>query len=284
MNNPKIKLISISGHSKETFSKVWGLAKNDLLYDEIPNLSSEELEKFMSTDIPTQEYVNMIWSIEGMPRAFWDQLDRCRLAAFWEQSARVIDLSTFADDKRYWTSEIIAANPVKEQIYDKAMQDIQEAYQSLVDYGVPVEEARGVIPLHILTRGTMCINLRALKGLIKNRICFIMQGSYWFSVIDGMLQELKKQLPEGTLRSIVNLPCHGCERCPIEGNVLHRISGDDPNPVCPVYIKRFCENREEVEAIERQRHPNYSDRKAKYFRLLRTLEMGGGDCIDSKEN
>lgn len=284
MNNPSIKLLEISGCSPEVFSKVWTIAKDDTPFDKIHPLPPEVLDKNMSTDIPTQEYINTIWSIEGMPRAFWDQLDRCRLASFWEQSARVIDLSKFADEGRYWTSEIIGADPKKERIYRFAMLDIQKRYRELVKAGVPVEEARGVIPLHVLTRGTMAINLRALKGLIKNRVCFIMQGSYWFPVIDGMIRELAKHLPKKTLASLVNLPCYGCNHCPIEGNVLHRISGEDPNPVCPIYIKRFAQNKEEVEAKELERHPNYEQIKDKYFGLLRTLGMEGGESVESQKN
>lgn len=282
MNKPVIKLLEIGGCSPETFSKVWVVAKDNTPYEEIQPLEPELLDKFMATDIPTQEYINMIWVIEGMPRAFWDQLDRCRLASFWEQSARVLDHSDFAEKKRYWTSDNIAKSEEANLIYDTGMRIVQEAYKALVHAGISVEEARGILPLHLLTRGTMCINLRALKGLIKNRVCFIMQGSYWFPVIEGMIQELSKHLPKKTLSSLVSLPCHGCDHCPIEGNVLHRISGDDPNPVCPIYIKRFEKNKEEVEAKERERHPNYEQIKEKYVGLLNVLGLmeRGGDSVE----
>ena len=283
-NKPVVKLVEISGCSPEAFAKVWTIAKDDTPYEDIKPLSPELHDKFMSADIPPQEYINMIWSIEGMPRAFWDQLDRCRLASFWEQSARVIDLSTFAKEGRYWMSEQINADPLARKCYEETMRMIEMGYENLVNLGVPVEEARGVIPLHILTRGTMCINLRALKGLIKNRVCFVCQGSYWLPVIDGIIRELKNWIPERTLKSLVNLPCYTSGSCPIEGSVLQRISGEDPNPVCPVYVKRFVhkKSREVVEEKEIKRNPNYPKLKENYFKLLKKLNMDeGGESVES---
>lgn len=275
MNKPIIKLIEISGHTNETFSKVWELAKGDASYDKIKLLDFDTFDKNMSADLPTQEYINMIWSIEGMPRAFWDQLDRCRLASFWEQSARVIDLSSFADNERYWTPEQVNNNFEARNEWHEAMSIIQDYYQALVNLGIPVEEARGIIPLYILTRGTMSINLRALKGLIKNRLCFVCQGSYWFPVIEGMLKELSSYLFPKTLQSLVTLPCNGCSRCPIEGSVLQRISGEDPNPVCPLYIEKFLkgDRRTNVEEEEIKRHPNYLKIRHDYLNLLSNLGL-----------
>ncbi len=283
-NTPVIKLLDINQNLAETFSKVWLLAKDNTPLEQIKLLGPQDLDNFMATDIPTQEYIFMIFSIEGMPRAFWDQLDRCRLASFWEQSARVLNMSNFADERHYWTPDSCAKGDERQSIYEGAMVQAQEHYAKLVKLGVPVEDARGVIPMHVLTRGTMAINLRALKGVIKNRVCFIMQGGYWFPVVDGMIRELKPHLPSKTLRSLVNLPCYGKDHCPVEGNVIHRLTGDDPNPVCPIYIKRFAKDKEAVEAREKERHPNYDTIKENYFQLLRTLGMEEGGQVESSKN
>jgi len=271
LNTPSIKLLDINKDVHDVFSKVWLLAKDNTPLDEIKLLGPSDFDNFLATDIPTQEYIFMVWAIEGMPRAFWDQLDRCRLASFWEQSARVIDLSHFAQQGHYWYPDSCSNGDNKQRVYETAMHAAETHYAQLVDMGVPVEDARGVIPMHVLTRGTMAINLRALKGLIKNRVCFIMQGGYWFPIVDGMIRELKSHLPAKTLKSLVNLPCYKKDHCPVEGNVMHRITGDDPNPVCPIYIKRFAKDKEALDAREHQRHPDYDLRKENYFSLLRNL-------------
>ena len=286
LNKPVVRLIDISGHEPYKFSKVWVLAKDETPYDNIGVIEPEKLDNCMATDIPTQEYITTTWSIEGMPRAFWDQLDRCRLAAFWEQSGRVVNYSDFADIRHYWTPTRISESPEGLQIYEETMKHLQEAYSALVKLGIPAEEARGIIPLHVLTRGTMHINLRALKGLIRNRVCFVCQGSYWFPVIEGMLKELKQYLPPKTLQSLVSLPCAGGGHCPIEGNLLQRISGEDPNPVCPVYLEYIVKNKEEVETRELQRIPNFKEIKERYLKLVDSLGLlkGGGESGDSKKS
>lgn len=282
LNKPVVKLLSISCNSPEIFSKIWIAAKDNTPFNEIEPLGPEKLDDFMSTDIPTQEYIDTVWYIEGMPRAYWDQLDRCRLASFWEQSGRVLDYSKFSDIRHYWTSERIAADPKALEIYETSMALIQESYAELLKLGIPAEEARGIIPLHILTRGTMKINLRALKGLIRNRVCFVCQGSYWLPVIEGMLSELKPHLPSKTLKSLVSLPCAGKGSCPIEGSVLQRVSGEDPNPVCPVYLELFEKNKKEVEERELVRIPKFAELKERYLKLVRSFGLiKGGDGVDS---
>lgn len=282
LNKPVVKLVSIAGHTPEVFSKVWIAAKDETPYEKIGVLDPTKLDDCMATDIPTQEYIETIWYIEGMPRAFWDQLDRCRLASFWEQSGRVVNYSDFADIRHYWTPIRIAENPLALAKYENAMLFLQNTYADLVKLGIPAEEARGIIPLHVLTRGTMAINLRALKGLIRNRVCFVCQGSYWFPIIEEMLKELQPHLPPKTIKSLVSLPCAGGGHCPIEGNLLQRIAGEDPNPICPVYLELFVKDKKEVEEKESIRIKNYKEIKERYLNLVHSLGLlEGGEKIGS---
>jgi hypothetical protein len=88
-----------------------------------------------------------------------------------------------------------------------------------------------------------------------------------------MLGELKFHLPPKTLKSLVALPCAGGGSCPIEGNVLQRISGEDPNPVCPVYLEQFTKNKKEVEEREIKRIPGFAEIKEKYLKLVTSLGL-----------
>lgn len=283
MNNPQIKLLSINPELRNMFSLVWEIAKSDTPVEDIIPLIKEAYDRNLSADLPPQEYVHMVWLIEGMPRAFWDQLDRCRLAVFWEQSARVLDLREFAERGRYWIPEVVAQNEEALHVYRRAMFLAQRAYKALVEIGIPSEEARGVIPLHIITRGTFAINLRALRGLLRNRACFVCQGSYWLPVITGMLRELKPYLPPQTLRSLVQLPCYGCDKCPIEGSVVQRIAGEDPNPVCPIFIERFAKDKKEVRDQEIKRHPEYPELEKQYLEFLDSMGLlRGGESSESR--
>ncbi len=270
MNNPKVTLLSITQDIPGVMSRVWEIAKTKTPIEEIKNV---DVDGFLSADLPTSEFVNTVWAVEGMPRAFWDQFDRSRHAAFWEQSVRILDLSRFAVDEGYWTSDSIMKDTRRKAVYDSCMSTIEASYNALIKDGVPSEDARGILPLHINVRGTCCINLRALKALISNRICFIAQGSYWLPVVHGMMLELAKVLPPKTLRSMANLPCYKKSSCPIESNVVTRLTGEDPNPVCPIYLKRFAAKPEEAKAFTYAKHPEYDKIKEQYYELIRSLGM-----------
>lgn len=274
MNSPKVTLISITNDIPGTLRTVWEVAKGKTDLSEMRDYTIAEIDNILAADLPTSEFINMIWCVEGMPRAFWDQFDRSRHAAFWEQSVRILDLKTFAyDDNGYWVPDSIAKSSQDYATYHDGMLQIQEAYKKLVSRGIPSEDARGLLPLHINVRGTCAINLRALKQLISNRICFIAQGSYWLPVVHGMMLELAKVLPPKTLKSMANLPCYKKSKCPIESNVITRLTDEDPNPVCPIYLKRFAEKPEEAKAFTYAKHPQYDEIKEKYYELIRSLGM-----------
>lgn len=198
---------------------------------------------------------------------------------FVHNSVRILDLKTFATNQEYWIPDSVSKEESTLKQYKVGMIAIQETYKLLMEKGVPSEDARGVLPLHINVRGTCCINLRALKALISNRICFIAQGSYWLPIVHGMMLELAKVLPPKTLRSMANLPCYKKDYCPIASNVTTRLpppgspvgtKAEDPNPVCPIYLKRFTKDYEaHVYAI----HPEYDQIKEKYYELIRSLGM-----------
>lgn len=268
-NNPRVTLLSIT--DTRVMGKVWEIAKSKMTLEQMDSSLLTDVDTILSADLPTSEYINMIWCVEGMPRAFWDQFDRSRHAAFWEQSVRILDLSTFAEDGEFWVPDSIAKDIHAMVWYKQCMRDIQETYNNLIDKGIPSEDARGVLPLHINVRGTCAINLRALKQLISNRICFIAQGSYWLPIVHGMMLELAKVLPPKTLRSMANLPCYGKSKCPIESNVVTRLTNEDPNPCCPIFLKRFA-SKEAVE-FTYEKHPEYDSIKNKYYELIRSLGM-----------
>ena len=191
----------------------------------------------MAQDLPVAEFINMVWVVENVSRAFMDQLDRHRQAAFWEQSFRVLDLRTFFTDKGYWVSPTMAMNEVGQEIYDQAMFLAQRAYISLLEAGVPSEEARGVIPLHTNIRASFVINWRHFRRMVSSRSCFMAQGSYWAPVVRGFIVELERHgWPKELLDQMRELPCDPSGRCPVELNMRMRLTEEDLNPVCPVFV------------------------------------------------
>lgn len=271
MNTPQVRLLAITPNIESLMGQVWDIAKTTTPLDQMRPMLPDQIDDILSSDLPTTEYIQTVWCVEGMPRAFWDQFDRTRLATFWEQSVRILDLRTFASTPGgYWTPQSIENNEDAKVWYGGCMSMIEVTYNKLLKLGIPSEEARGVLPLHLNVRGTCSINLRALKTVIANRVCFISQGSYWLPVVSGMLQELHKYLLPKTMRSLVNLPCAGKEHCPIESNVRVRLTAEDPNPVCPEYLRRF--GRPGDRAVTLAKHPNYATVEQGYFQFLDSIQ------------
>lgn len=191
----------------------------------------------MSQDLPVAEFVVFVWSVEDAPRAFVDQLDRHRRAAFWEQSFRVLDLSRFAQDGHYYVPDYVRGDPKLEIVYHTAMRQAEDTYNALMAGGAPSEEARGVIPLHTNIRASCCISWRHFRAMVASRSCFISQGQYWRPVIAGFIRELQRAgWPEPLLEQLRGLPCDGTGTCPIEANVRLRLTSEDLNPLCPVFL------------------------------------------------
>ena len=89
----------------------------------------------------------------------------------------------------------------------------------------------------------------------------------------GIMLELAKVVTPKTLRSMANLPCYKKSSCPIESNVVTRLTNEDPNPVCPIYLKRFAQDKETAREFTYAKHPEYDQIKNKYYELIRSLGL-----------
>ena len=134
----------------------------------------EEL-KYMSTTIPSSwEFVDLIFCIEGVSRAFTHQLVRTRTASYAQQAMRVVDMTGFD----YHVGPSIRNNYAAQKAYDGAMRTISDYYKELIVQGAKPEDARGVLPTDILTNICMKINLRNFSDLVKKRMTPRVQNEY----------------------------------------------------------------------------------------------------------
>jgi flavin-dependent thymidylate synthase len=142
--------------------------------------------KYMSTTIPSSwEFVDIIFCIEGVSRAFTHQLVRTRTASYAQQAMRVVDMTGF----EYHTGQSIKDHPPGQEIYDQAMQNISGVYQNLIQMGAKPEDARGILPTDILTNICMKLNLRAFADLVKKRSSPRVQDEY-AEVLKQMVEEV----------------------------------------------------------------------------------------------
>ena len=113
------------------------------------------------------EFADFTFHVEGVSRALSHQLVRHRLASYAQRSQRYCDES----DLKYVTPQTITRNGAAEQVYQKAMEEIQGGYQKLVALGIPKEDARFLLPNACETIIEVKMNLRTLIHFMNERLC-----------------------------------------------------------------------------------------------------------------
>jgi hypothetical protein len=158
---------------------------------------------FDYTQIP--EILEFGWWLGGVPRAFFDQAVRHRKTSMFARSQRVIPETDFADRENYLTTSPISSDPYAREVYRKGMGVVQEAYKTLLEMGVPVEDARGILPLHLRTGFMWGTSLRDMAEVFRTRTCHVLQQEYWGPIIQQMSAMCVKIDPE--LDIIFQPPC-----------------------------------------------------------------------------
>jgi flavin-dependent thymidylate synthase len=136
----------------------------------------EELEKARNTIQSSWEFIDYIFCIEGVTRAFTHQLVRHRVGtSFAQQAQRVVDMSDFS----YEVGPSIREDAAAEGVYVDAMREIARSYHKLVhDHDIPPQDARGVLPTNIHTNIIFKANLRTLHDMGLKRLCVKAQGEF----------------------------------------------------------------------------------------------------------
>lgn len=134
------------------------------------------------------EFVSYTFEITGVTRAFTHQLVRTRNASFAQESQRTVDVS-----ENGWLIPDGYSNELTFD-YNQSIFDSMAAYSSLIEDGMKVQDARGVIPTNIHTSIMMSANLRTLHQMAEIRLCYKTQGEYQ-RVFRAMRDEVVKVHP-----------------------------------------------------------------------------------------
>jgi thymidylate synthase (FAD) len=113
------------------------------------------------------EHCSFSFGIEGVSRALTHQLVRHRIASFSQQSQRYVKLGCFEAIK----PPSIEKTPETAAVFDTVMAQITEAYQKLLEAGVPAEDARFVLPNACESKIIATFNARSLMHFLAIRTC-----------------------------------------------------------------------------------------------------------------
>ena len=149
----KVTLISHTQSAEDLliFAKSTRLEMKPDLLDKVKAMSetekSEQLE-YMANTIPSSwEFVDYVFLVEGVSRAYTHQQVRTRSASYAQQTMRVLNMGEFD----YVYTDLVAENPCAKAQIDAALKAIKLAYNNLIDLGFPAEDARGILPTNIAT-------------------------------------------------------------------------------------------------------------------------------------
>lgn len=260
----KVTLISWTQDPINTVLKVWDASKGETSTADIeakysgePSPESHALfQRVIDQQIPVSQNVVFNFILDDVPVAWREQAVRHRVGvkygdnyavdiipeadfSFWSQSMRIQSMGHFSEDSAYFTPESVAGDGAAESIYRSTMQEIEDGYNALVQLGIPMEDARNVIPLGATHRISMTINLQSLQHIIGERGCWILQASLWHPIIEGIVEELATKV-DPVFRRLVAPPCVSAgayKGCTFTEENRRRVRGDDKLPTCPLYAQ-----------------------------------------------
>lgn len=191
----------------------------------------QELE-YMANTIPSSwEFVDYHFLLTGVSRGFTHQFVRSRNNSYAQQTMRVLNMEDYdyvytrpdtfdsldgltietiwsRDDKslteeeakamyHHPDTELADRDRINLVYYDQTRQaneEIMARYKKMVSCGVPVEDARGILPTNISTNICAKINLRTMTDMAKSRTGGRTQGEYQ-KIMNLMVDEVLKVHP-----------------------------------------------------------------------------------------
>ena len=161
------------------------------------------------------------FAVDGVSRAMTHQLVRHRLASYNQQSQRYV---TYAEEPTFITPPSVAADPGAAAAFADATAAAFAAYRSLVDAGVPAEDARYLLPNAMETKIVITMNVRELLHFFELRCC---KRAQW-EIRDLALRML--ELAEPTAPYIFMDAGASCRRGPCREG---KMTCGDPYPKAP---------------------------------------------------
>lgn len=266
---PKVTLLTWTVDPLETVYAVWESSKG-----EAPLMTTQQVKETVPPDeveklfravigqrIPVGEHLDFVFVLENISISLREQIVRHRIgttasperlgadivvgeipdlpsSSFWSQSMRIQDMGLFATNGAYRLPETVMENPRARLMFEDHMEYTQSVYNTLVSMGIPMEDAREVMPLGAQHRMSWRLNTSSLQHIVSKRGCWILQLGIWGPIILGMIEELATKI-HPVFRDLVAPPCvHGDKftGCVYHEECRRRYTGDDRLPPCPLHL------------------------------------------------
>lgn len=113
------------------------------------------------------EHLSYTFCIQGVSRVLLAQLTRHRIASFSVQSQRYVRMK----NAEVIEPESIQGSEEAGKLFEEITGRAKEAYNRLLDLGIPAEDARYLLPQGVATKLYMTMNARELRHFFALRCC-----------------------------------------------------------------------------------------------------------------
>lgn len=138
------------------------------------------------------------FKLTGVPRAMTHQIVRHRQMAFGQQSYRVS--SCYSDPVRIPPSligRVDSENRAHDLMidYELAVRTVRRVYKELIEFGIPMEQARCIMPMGTCTKIAVTMRLRDMIDYFSGRTSDITQDEHTY-IVCLMAKEMRDKQPE----------------------------------------------------------------------------------------
>jgi flavin-dependent thymidylate synthase len=151
---------------------------------------AQELDYISKTIRSSWEFIDYVFQVTRVTRAYTHQQVRTRTGSYAQQSQRSVDMSDGIDV--IMPETVLAAG--KSHRWERVVTSIADLYRELVEDGVPTEDARGILPTNQVTNIIVKFDLRTVADLCAKRDNPRAQGEYT-SVVKEMVTEVLRVHP-----------------------------------------------------------------------------------------
>lgn len=177
----QVTLINYTQDARELllFTKQTRLTMGAGLLEEIRAWPEErkqkELAYMLHTIESSWEFVNYVFSIEGVSRAFTHQCVRTRSAHYAQQSQRTVDMGEF---EFVMPEALEGDDSFSRTLIGQHNKATSNLYQVLTAEGVNPQDARAILPTNVATNIIVGADLRTISHMAEVRLCSRTQGEY----------------------------------------------------------------------------------------------------------
>ncbi|MDW7970559.1 MAG: FAD-dependent thymidylate synthase [Nitrososphaerota archaeon] len=191
----KVTLLAYTPNPEKVIAAAARQCHSKLSALEIANkIKREDIEKTINKVIEVGhfsvlEHAYFTFLIEGISRACSHQLVRHRIASYSQQSQRFVEV-----EDEFIVPKSISENNEAHKIFSEALDNCKKCYKRLIEMGIPMEDARYIIPQASPTKIVVTMNARSLWNFFELRCCLTSQWEIRM-LAEKMLELVKSIAP-----------------------------------------------------------------------------------------